>query len=335
MCVPNSFAIINALRHDLLERRGNLRHWCLSSSSALSIYLFYVVFIRNLIFPAPQVLTMVLEDVTNLHRSAGSYTTSTVLLAKYRPCIYRGQPLDKQTPRSQFPAERKAGDTNIDIWLDGSIYLENPRTRAPPPFCDLKTLLCFLGDGAEGLLGYTNSLQCGAEYATRCVELISLVGSLDEEMRRLQTQFDVERNALLVSRVQDRKLYEVHVSTQLAHFHEAAVGHEAQLRLQQDAIATHVAEKVQHIKEATQEVNSLIQIYTLELQRLRDNYEVQLHDLKLKLLTTQSLLTECRLKCSKLIETPMGLRRSGRKKKDLSSLKKSGGRAKRVKAAVR
>jgi hypothetical protein len=90
---------------------------------------------------------MVLGDVTNIYRASRSYTPSCVLPPKYRPAILQGKRLADQTQRSEFAAKRRAGDTNLDLWLDGTIYPENPQTKEPPPFRDLKSLLCYVGDG--------------------------------------------------------------------------------------------------------------------------------------------------------------------------------------------
>lgn len=278
---------------------------------------------------------MVLGDITNVYRTDGSYTPSCVIPAKYRPCIYRGQRLADQTPRMDFPAKRKAGDTNIDLWLDGSIYPPNPATNAPPPFRDLKSLLCFVGDGAIGLLGYAKLLQGADENGARCAELVSLVTTLDTRMRQLQSEFEAERIGLLYSWEHDKIRYERHISMEMTRFQAAAEEHQVQVRHLQDSIAAHIADKVRHSHESTTEVESLTAAYSKESQRLQHNYEVQIQDINLELLTTKNALVECQLKCNRLKGNLTGGRNNARKKKDYANLKKTGGRAKRVKAAIR
>ena len=47
----------------------------------------------------------------------------------------------------------------LDLWLDGRIYPVDPSTGKRPRFNDVKTMLEFVGDGDNGLLGYSCSLQ--------------------------------------------------------------------------------------------------------------------------------------------------------------------------------
>ena len=49
--------------------------------------------------------------------------------------------MEGQNPKTCFPIKRKAGDTNIDLWLDGSIYSMDPSIGMPPPFMTLKAFL--------------------------------------------------------------------------------------------------------------------------------------------------------------------------------------------------
>lgn len=57
---------------------------------------------------------------------------------------------------------RSQGRKCIDLWTDGSIYPIDPITNAPPNFCNVTTFLRFLGDGANGLLGYCRRLYIAA-----------------------------------------------------------------------------------------------------------------------------------------------------------------------------
>ena len=61
--------------------------------------------------------------------------------------------------RSSFPARRCLGDTNIDLWTDGDIYLVDPLIGKPPPLKTLKQFIEFICHGEQGLQGYTYKLM--------------------------------------------------------------------------------------------------------------------------------------------------------------------------------
>ena len=80
--------------------------------------------------------------------------------------------MEGQDPRTCFPIKRKAGDTNIDLWLDGSIYPTDPSTRMPPPFMTLKAFIEFVCNGQTGLLGYVERLAGPNGYSTNFVRIL-------------------------------------------------------------------------------------------------------------------------------------------------------------------
>ncbi|RYA39139.1 hypothetical protein DD606_25835 [Enterobacter cloacae complex sp. GF14B] len=47
----------------------------------------------------------------------------------------------------------------MDLWTNGSIYSKDPTTNVPPLFANITNLLHFIGDGKDGLLGYTEHLK--------------------------------------------------------------------------------------------------------------------------------------------------------------------------------
>lgn len=53
---------------------------------------------------------------------------------------------------------RHQGKKHIDLWLDGNLYPIDPITKSVPPFSNSTSLLRFVGDGANGLLGYTYNI---------------------------------------------------------------------------------------------------------------------------------------------------------------------------------
>ena len=63
------------------------------------------------------------------------------------------------------------GNKAIDLWTDGSLYPMDPHSSAPPSFHNITSLLQFIGDGFNDLLGY-------------CICLHSLF--LDEAEKRIQ-----------------------------------------------------------------------------------------------------------------------------------------------------
>jgi len=120
---------------------------------------------------------MVLQETTNAHRSLGNCSAFSVLLAKYRPFICRGQQLIQQIPCFEFPANHLVGNCNLDLWLDGEIYPSNPKIEKTPSIINLTLFICFIGDGNCGLYGYAMSLKDIVDYIQKeifeqkCLEL--------------------------------------------------------------------------------------------------------------------------------------------------------------------
>lgn len=85
------------------------------------------------------------------------YKVQVSISGKYRPLILRGRMIHEQTPKSAFPAKRRAGNTNLDLWLDGKLYPANSFGKRPK-FVDVKSVLGVFGEGENGMLGYTKSL---------------------------------------------------------------------------------------------------------------------------------------------------------------------------------
>ena len=60
---------------------------------------------------------------------------------------------------SDIHALRYEGKKHLDIWSDGKLYPPvDPLTKSTPPFSNSTSLLKYLGDGVNGLLGYTYHL---------------------------------------------------------------------------------------------------------------------------------------------------------------------------------
>ena len=273
---------------------------------------------------------MVFGDITDVYRTQGSYTPSCVLSAKFRPLNTRGQKLADQTPVTEFPARRNAGDANLDLWLDGTIYPQNPRMKAPPPFRDLNGLLCYVVDGADGLLGYANALIGGNNFVQCCEDLLAVAESLHVAKRTAEAQLEAERSA----RQCDILQFQEHVSAVESRHHAADLLARAHIQRLNADIALHVADKVRHIQDATVEVETLTARNAQEAEQVRSRYKTKISELKLELLKSQNNLGMSQLRCNRLSNSQRHTI-GKRQRKDLSQLVKGGGHAKRVKNRIR
>ena len=76
---------------------------------------------------------------------------------KYAPIIRKGRIIEEQANRSSFSARRAEGQTHIDLWVDGSLYLVDPATNSASEFRTTKQYLEFLCHDESGMLGYCES----------------------------------------------------------------------------------------------------------------------------------------------------------------------------------
>ena len=104
---------------------------------------------------------MELRDVTNT--ASTRYIPQIQLAGKYAPLIRHGKTFDTQASGISFAAKRAAGDTNIDLWVDGRLYPVDPATQMPPTFRSTKEYLEFLCNSEQGMLGYTKRLKAGED----------------------------------------------------------------------------------------------------------------------------------------------------------------------------
>ena len=94
-----------------------------------------------------------LRDITNRKRKVDLHVRVDEEYALTKmPYSKRGLDL---TIASQYRLE---GKKNIDLWVDGSLYSNDPVTTLNPPFSSTSSLLTFVGDGEQGLLGYCKHL---------------------------------------------------------------------------------------------------------------------------------------------------------------------------------
>lgn len=87
-----------------------------------------------------------------------TYKISATIGSKYAPLISHSRVVHEQTPKSKFSQMREVGASNIDLWVDGSIYPHNPVDNKRPHFRSVSQLLEFVAEGNNGLLGYIERL---------------------------------------------------------------------------------------------------------------------------------------------------------------------------------
>ena len=96
---------------------------------------------------------MVLSNITNIPTSSHRQTCSArvSLLEEYAPT--------KHTDPQNLSEHRAAGQKNVDLWVDGRLYPNDPVAHYHPTFHNLSTFLQFVGRGENGLLGYYKRLS--------------------------------------------------------------------------------------------------------------------------------------------------------------------------------
>ena len=132
---------------------------------------------------------MALRDVTNVP----PYKAQVTIDGKYAPLIQRGKFLHEQVSKSCFLEKRKVGLTALDLWMDGSLYPNDPRTGKRPKLNCLKDLLEFVGEGENGMLGYVKSLKSDSArgYQRNMDRYTVEISSLKEYVSNLQSQINL------------------------------------------------------------------------------------------------------------------------------------------------
>lgn len=100
---------------------------------------------------------MELNDITNLPSAPGSPRTTRIQLRlpkEFAPTVRTNQ--DNVQSNHQ---RRAVGHTNIDLWVDGSLYPNDLAARYHPTFNNLSSFLQYVGRGEQGLLGYCKRLS--------------------------------------------------------------------------------------------------------------------------------------------------------------------------------
>jgi len=165
-------------------------------------------------------------------------------------------------------------------------------------------MLCYIGDGLDGLFGYTHVLKNKDDRGLRCIQLVEKLEEVENSRQVLQLEFDQERNATIVSGHEDWRQYAMHMSQIQARSHEAKLLYQAQLQRLQEDVAGHIEDKQRQIQEATTEEENLLAQGAEAVNELHNTYQSQIADLDLKLLKTKNNLVMTKLKIDRLSKSP-------------------------------
>ena len=295
---------------------------------------------------------MALLDEANIARA---YVPSVVLDSKYAHVFQRGSRIMKgQNPRTCFPIKRKAGDTNIDLWLDGSIYPTDPSTGMPPPFRTLKAFLEFVCHGQASLLGNVEKLARPNGYSTNLVRILQQI-VLDHnvctktEIERLQhfiehllNELDVvkKRWALQVVELQQVRTYEMKsYQLQSEHLREQCLTLQRDLEINLEAYTqylhvyecqaretTHAHEQI--VEEDKKESDECLTMLSQEHLHVLNTFTMELADAKNEMVKLQQ-------KLHKMVMTPFGTRSQLRQTRSLDQLAQKGGQRRARISAIR
>ena len=62
-------------------------------------------------------------------------------------------------PNIDYSALRERGAKNMDLWVNGELYLVDPLSNSHPDFNTITGLCRFVCHGKSGLLGYCKNLE--------------------------------------------------------------------------------------------------------------------------------------------------------------------------------
>ena len=295
---------------------------------------------------------MALLDEANIGRA---YVPSVVLDSKYAPVFKRGSRIEEgQNPRSSFPIKRKAGDTNIDLWLDGSIYPTDPSTGHPPAFKTLKAFLEFVCHGQAGLLGYVEKLAGPNGYSTNDVRILQqkvldLNVCTNTEIERLKhfieyllNELDVvkKRWATQVVELQQVRTDEMNsyqLQSECLREQCLTLKHDLEINLEaykqhlgvyefQAREATHAHE--QALEDGKRESDNRLALLSQEHLQVISTLTCELTDAKNEMVKLQQ-------KLHKLVTTPFGQRSQLRQTRSLDQLAQKGGQRRARISAIR
>lgn len=92
---------------------------------------------------------------------------------------------------------RMEGKKHIDLWVDGNLYPIDPSTGRCPPFSSVHDLIRFVGDGANGLLGYCLKLNSfSSDYVYQFNLIISNYQNQIRALQRTIHSFEISNKSL-------------------------------------------------------------------------------------------------------------------------------------------
>ncbi|MCO5552330.1 hypothetical protein L7F22_005841 [Adiantum nelumboides] len=100
---------------------------------------------------------MPLGDVTNVPASSSRGRSPGIFL-----CLPQEYVPTKNTSLDTLPSANKRraqGEKNVDLWIEGCLYSKDPSLNVHPPFTNIPSLLQYVGNGEQGLLGYCKRLN--------------------------------------------------------------------------------------------------------------------------------------------------------------------------------
>lgn len=128
---------------------------------------------------------MALREVTNIQHSttARKKDFHVRILNEYAPI--KNEHLSTQEKQRR----RQQGHTNLDLWVQGDLYPNDPSSHYPPLFSDIPSFLQFVGEGENGLLGYCKRLNMSDDNTVKFLHahLQSLYTNLDDTQSSLQS----------------------------------------------------------------------------------------------------------------------------------------------------
>jgi hypothetical protein len=109
-----------------------------------------------------------------LQHNKHNHQLCIIIEGKYKPFNTHGNPLLDAIER------RRLGEKSLDLWDHDSMYPTNPSTGQHPPFTGFKSLLAFVREGYNGLLGYVQ------QFETEIQSLQQELQNVKEDLRQMQ-----------------------------------------------------------------------------------------------------------------------------------------------------
>lgn len=249
-----------------------------------------------------------MENVDN--NVARAYKVQVGINGKYAHVIVRNRFLHDQPPKSSFEAKRKSHCTNLDLWVDGSIYPIDPTTDKRPKFRCIRSLLEYVGDGESGMLGYIENVGRGMQDSSAHMTVMKV------RLEELQKSHTTEHNKCrdLQTEVESLRLNLVRTQELYTRTHDSYISQVRGLQSENDSLKSECATN-------RQKHDLLVDSLTRKATSDIDSLQAELSLTKKTLATLQRTL-------HRIVKTPQGFRQQVRPRKDLIDLSPKGGHAK-------